>query len=168
MDFSSYRLSYLKSIIFSSIISTTVICTILSCPYFSDSTSTGSTSDSIFVSSSSSNLYSQNRQHSLSSKHHYYLKQHKKLQASPYWNPQTISWTSESSRDTTAYFNGRSRSKSRRRGLYHTHHTWIPIYGSSDAEDELRAADPDNYDVQKAVFLRHGQRPQESNIRSQE
>lgn len=163
MDFSSYRLSYLKSIICCSIISTTVICIILSCPYFSDSTSTGSTSGSIFVSSSSSNPYSQNQQYSSSSKHHYYLKQHLKPQESSYWNPQTI-WTTATSRDTAAYLNGRGGSKIKRRGVYHPHHPSIPIYGSSDAEDDIRAADPDNYDAQRAVFLRHGQRPQRSRV----
>ncbi|KAF9119968.1 hypothetical protein BGX30_003478 [Mortierella sp. GBA39] len=164
MDFSSYRLSYLKSIICSSIISTTVICTILSCPCFSDSTSTGSTSGSIFVSSSSSSPYSKNRQHSSSSRHHYYLNQQQKSQESPHWNPQTRSWTSASFRDTAAYLNGRGNSKSRRQGLYHKHRSLIPIYGGSDAEDELRAADPDNYDAQRAVFLRHEQRPQRSRV----
>ncbi|KAG9066412.1 alpha 1,2-mannosyltransferase 2.4.1 [Linnemannia hyalina] len=33
-----------------------------------------------------------------------------------------------------------------------------------DAEDELRAADPDNYDAQRAVFLRHEQWPQRSRV----
>lgn len=163
MDFSSYRLSYLKSIICSSIISTTVICIILSFPCFSDSTSTGSTSGSIFVSSSSSSPYSLNWQLSSLSRHHHYLKQHQKAQESPNWNPQTRSWTSATFRDTAAYFNGRGSSKSRRRLLYHTHLPSIPIYGGNDAED-MRDADPDNYDAQRAVFLRYRQRLQRSRV----